>query len=71
MAIDHEFLFAFAEAIQSFLIKKLNLASSDGASRCASYLAEDESIIATRRDLTDKKKRLETIQTELLTFGLA
>ena len=70
MAIAHDLLFAFAESLQGCLIKKLNLTSHDGASRCASYLEEDASVVAMREELCSKKKRLEAVQAELLAFGL-
>ena len=71
MAIDNTFLFSFAEDLQPFLIEKLGLGTSTGSTRCALYLAEDVAIAAEREELSNKKKRLENIQSEISNFGLA
>ena len=67
MTIDHTFLFSFARALQQYLIEKLAVASP---ARCAAYLAEDPHIVAEREELMARKKRLESVQTELFNFGL-
>ncbi|TCD63213.1 hypothetical protein EIP91_005825 [Steccherinum ochraceum] len=70
MAIDQSFLFAFAYALQPYLIKKLGLGTATSSQRCALYLAEDPNVVAEREELTARKKRLESVQTELYNFGL-
>lgn len=70
LAIDHEFLYSFAEDLQDFLIEKLGLGSKDAAEKCAAYLAEDPHIVATREELLSRKRRLEKVQEQLLNFGL-
>ncbi|TCD68939.1 hypothetical protein EIP91_009329 [Steccherinum ochraceum] len=68
MAIDHSFLYAFAASLQTTLISKLGLGTKNGDVRCAAYLAEDESIVATRAELEGRKKRLEGVREELFVF---
>ncbi|KAK7676574.1 hypothetical protein QCA50_020450 [Cerrena zonata] len=70
MTIDHTFLFSFSELLQSFLIEKLALGTADSASRCAKYLSEDPGVVAEREELLSKKKRLDSIRTELVNFGV-
>lgn len=70
MTIDNEFLFAFAQSLQPFLIEKLGLGSPTASARCAAYLAEDPVVVAEREELTGRKKRLEAVQVELYNFGL-
>ena len=71
MAIDNTFLFSFAEDLQPFLIEKLELGTRAGSARCAAYLTEDVATAAQREELSNKKKRLENIQSEISNFGLA
>jgi len=66
MAIDSEFLFSFADDVQSYLVKKLGLVAPDSAVRCQTYLAEDPAIASSREELNSRKKRLEAIQKELV-----
>lgn len=71
MAIDHTFLFAFAETLQDFLIEKLGLGTANAAALCKAYLAEDPNIVTERAELTSKKHRLDNIQKELYNFDLS
>ncbi len=70
MVIDKTFLFAFAESLQGCLIEKLGLGMPNSTTRCATYLSEEPDVVARRDELTSKKARLQTIQTELFNFGL-
>ena len=71
MMIDKQFLFAFAETVQGFMIEKLGLGTPKAATRCALYLAEDPTIVARRDELTRKKARLERVQEDLDNFDLS
>ncbi|KAI0693477.1 P-loop containing nucleoside triphosphate hydrolase protein [Cytidiella melzeri] len=70
MTIDHSFLFGFVSAVQESLIEHLGLGTSNAGPRCAAYLAEDHRILSLREELLGKKKRLESVQSELDNFGL-
>ncbi|KAH8092248.1 P-loop containing nucleoside triphosphate hydrolase protein [Cristinia sonorae] len=70
MTIDSMLLFAFARELQPWLIEKLGLGSSTSGARCASYLAEDPTIVHERDELMARKKRLESVQMELFNAGL-
>lgn len=70
LVIDHEFLRAFGDDLQAHLIKQLGLGAEDAVAKCAAYLEEDPFIVSAREELTGRKKRLESVQEELLRFGL-
>lgn len=70
LAIDHTFLYALAEALQPCLIEKLGIGAANAAERCQAYLSEDPGVVALRDELTSRRKRLESVQTELFNFGL-
>lgn len=70
LSIDESFLYASADALQDFLIEKLELGKPDATERCRAYLIEDPSIVANRDKLCTKQKRLEVVQRELFSFGL-
>ncbi|CAL1698678.1 unnamed protein product [Somion occarium] len=70
MIIDHEFLFACSDALQAFLIEKLELATKNTSERCAVYVAEDAGITTMREELLARKKRLISAQQELLDFAI-
>ncbi|GJE97016.1 P-loop containing nucleoside triphosphate hydrolase protein [Phanerochaete sordida] len=70
LVIDHEFLRAFADALQEHLVRQLGLGAADGAAKCAAYLEENPFVTATRDELTSRKARLESVRDELAGFGL-
>jgi len=67
LTIDHAFLLAVSTALQQHLITQLGISSS---ARCVGYLAEDPHVVAEREELLGRKKRLESVRTELFNFGL-
>lgn len=69
--IDDKFLVAFRDALQSSLLQRLALGGPDSAGRCATYLMEDPAIVAERDELTSKRRKLELVQAELFSFGVA
>lgn len=68
--IDLKLVKAVAKTMQPFLIEKLGLGTVSGSARCAAYLAEDPNIVARREELVARKRRLESVDTELCNFGL-
>ena len=70
LAIDHHYLYKFANAVHARLFEKLMLGAPDAARRCAAYIAEDPSVVAARDELISKKKRLESVQQALISFGM-
>lgn len=70
LAIDYEFLRAFSEDLQECLLKHLGLGAADAVAKCAAYLEEDPFNTARREELLARKKRLESVQEELLRFGI-
>jgi len=68
--IDLQFVRAVAKELLPFLMKKFELGTANGAARCGMYLAEDESLVAKRDELTARKKRLDNVAAELYNFGL-
>ncbi|KZT10439.1 P-loop containing nucleoside triphosphate hydrolase protein [Laetiporus sulphureus 93-53] len=68
LAIDHTFLFAFADALQDHLIEKLGLGSEGAAARCAAYVSEDADVARMRMELSSKKDRLFSIKERLFEF---
>ncbi|KAH9928963.1 P-loop containing nucleoside triphosphate hydrolase protein [Fomitopsis serialis] len=71
LAIDHTFLFAFAEALQPHLIEDLALGKPDAAARCATYLVEDLDIVTRRQELIGRKTSLKKARMELMNASLA
>lgn len=71
MMIDKQFLHAFKDALQGFLIEKLGLGTQKAAARCALYLAEDPGVVAQRDEQTQKKERLLLVQADLDNFALS
>ncbi|KAK7461117.1 hypothetical protein VKT23_009043 [Stygiomarasmius scandens] len=67
--IDLRFVKALSKELQPFLISKFGLGTQMASERCAQYLAEDPSLIAKRDELTARKKRLDSVQQELMGFG--
>ena len=59
-----------ANELLQFLVEKFELGSPNATVHCRKYLAEDPDIVATRDELTARKKRLEIVTTELYNFGL-
>jgi hypothetical protein len=68
--LDHIFVKAVAKNLQTFLITKLGIGSTDSKDRLAMYLEEDPRVVAQRAELAARKKRLETVEVELQTFSL-
>lgn len=68
--IDDKFLAAFRDELQSFLLQHLALGGPDSATRCTAYLTEDPAIVMERDELTSKRRKLELVQAELLSFGI-
>lgn len=56
--------------LQPFLIKKMALGTHAGVSRCERFLAEDPDVLHNRKDLTQRKDRLEAIKGKLYSFGM-
>ncbi|TFY58284.1 hypothetical protein EVJ58_g6511 [Rhodofomes roseus] len=71
LAIDHTFLYAFAEALQLHLIENLALGAPDAAARCTAYLSEDLDIVMRRQELTGRKASLEKAKLELMSVSFA
>ncbi|KAH9843658.1 P-loop containing nucleoside triphosphate hydrolase protein [Rhodofomes roseus] len=71
LAIDHTFLYAFAEALQFHLIENLALGAPDAAARCTAYLSEDLDIVMRRQELTGRKASLEKAKLELMSVSFA
>ncbi|KAI0758724.1 P-loop containing nucleoside triphosphate hydrolase protein [Fomes fomentarius] len=70
LSIDNHFLYAFAEGLQAVLFEKLGLGSPNADAKCASYVAEEPSVVALRSEVLIKQKRLETVQRALFNFGM-
>ncbi|KIJ68611.1 hypothetical protein HYDPIDRAFT_146952 [Hydnomerulius pinastri MD-312] len=68
--LDHLFVKAVARQLQPFLITRLGIGSTQSKERLAMYLEEDSRVVAQRAELVARKTRLETVETELQTFGL-
>ncbi|KAF5376650.1 hypothetical protein D9615_007811 [Tricholomella constricta] len=69
--IDHMFVKAIAENMQSSLISKLALGTTDATERCSMYLAENPMVVVRRKELAARKQRLEEVKHALQTFGLS
>lgn len=67
--IDLLFIKGFSGALQQHLISEFGLGTAQAAERCKGYLIEDIQVVRKREDLVAMKRRLETIQNELLSFG--
>ena len=70
LTIDHQFLYGCRNSVQRVLFERLGLGEANPASRCASYIAEDPTVVTARDELLGKKKRLEAVQRALFRFGL-
>lgn len=66
LAIDHRYVRAFEKTIQATLVAGLKISASDAHDRCAKWMAEPESIVRKRAELTDRKERLEAARMELM-----
>lgn len=67
LAIDHTFLVYLAEKMQSSLLQKLRVSSTESA---RNYLSEDPLVHARRAELVAQRKRLEQMRKELFEFGM-
>ncbi|THU97629.1 hypothetical protein K435DRAFT_753802 [Dendrothele bispora CBS 962.96] len=67
--IDLRFVKALSREIQPFLITKFGLGTASASDRCKKYLEEDPTLVAKRDELVARKKRLESVQQELMGFG--
>ncbi|KAK7467517.1 hypothetical protein VKT23_004571 [Stygiomarasmius scandens] len=68
--IDSQFVRALSKELQSFLISKFELGTSTASERCAKYLVEDASLVSKREELTARRKRLESVQQQLINYGI-
>lgn len=68
--IDLLFLKAIRKDVQRFLTKNLSLGAADARDRCVKYLAEDPMMVARRDELIVRKKRLDSVQSQLRMFGV-
>ena len=68
--IDLKFLKAIRKELQGFLLPKLSIGAPDARDNCAKLLAEDPVMASRRDELTARKNRLESVQSELRMFGL-
>ncbi|KAJ1303118.1 hypothetical protein OPQ81_011319 [Rhizoctonia solani] len=66
LAIDHRYIRAFERAIQNTLVARLKISASDAHERCAKWMAEPQSVVRKRAELTDRKERLEAARIELM-----
>ncbi|CAE6452917.1 unnamed protein product [Rhizoctonia solani] len=66
LAIDHRYVRAFERAIQTTLVAGLKISASDAHDRCAKWMAESQSVVRKRAELTDRKERLEAARMELM-----
>jgi ferric-dicitrate binding protein FerR (iron transport regulator) len=67
--IDLVFLKSLTEKMQPFLISKMELGSASAADSNAKLLAEDPEMVAWRDELTERRKRLESVVAELKKYG--
>ncbi|CAE6500374.1 unnamed protein product [Rhizoctonia solani] len=66
LAIDHRYIRAFEKTIQATLVAGLKISASDAHDRCAKWMAEPQSVVRKRAELTDRKERLEAARMELM-----
>ncbi|KAH7337211.1 P-loop containing nucleoside triphosphate hydrolase protein [Rhizoctonia solani] len=66
LAIDHRYIRAFEKTIQTNLVAGLKISASDAHDRCAKWMAEPQSVVRKRAELTDRKERLEAARMELM-----
>ncbi|CAE7058326.1 unnamed protein product [Rhizoctonia solani] len=66
LAIDHRYIRAFEQAIQTTLVAGLKISSPDAHDRCAKWMAESQSVVRKRAELTDRKERLDAARMELM-----
>ncbi|CAE6540893.1 unnamed protein product [Rhizoctonia solani] len=66
LAIDHRYVRAFERTIQATLVAGLKISASDAHDRCAKWMAEPQSVVRKRAELTDRKERLEAARMELM-----
>ncbi|CAE6498607.1 unnamed protein product [Rhizoctonia solani] len=66
LAVDHRYIRAFERAIQTTLVAGLKISASDAHDRCTKWMAEPQSVIRKRAELTDRKERLEAARMELM-----
>lgn len=58
------------DTLQDRLFEQLGFGMDGTAERCAALLAEDPHVKAAREEASSRKKRLEKVQDQLLSFGL-
>ncbi|KAG8681260.1 hypothetical protein FRC11_001349, partial [Ceratobasidium sp. 423] len=66
LAIDHRYVRAFERTIQTTLVAGLKISAPDAHDRCAKWMAEPQSVVRKRAELTDRKERLEVARMELM-----
>jgi hypothetical protein len=66
LTIDHRYVRAFEKTIQATLVSGLKISASDAHDRCAKWMAEPQSVVRRRAELTDRKERLEAARMELM-----
>ncbi|KZV76766.1 hypothetical protein PENSPDRAFT_622214 [Peniophora sp. CONT] len=70
MLIDLKFLKELANKLQPHLLNALNVGGEDVRDRFERYFAEDEDIVARRKELMQRKETLEVVKAELYRFTL-
>ncbi|KAB5588706.1 Myxovirus resistance protein [Ceratobasidium theobromae] len=66
LAIDQHYVRAFERTIQAALIAGLKISSPEAHDRCATWMAEPQSVVRRRAELNDRKERLEAARMELM-----
>ena len=68
--IHHDFVQGFAYGLQAFLLGKLDLGGKDASERIEKLLEEDPHVSRTRKQLEDKKRKLENMKVRLNDFRI-
>ena len=68
--IHHDFVQGFAYGLQAFLLGKLDLGGKDASERIEKLLEEDPHVSRTRKQLEEKKRKLENMKVRLNDFRI-
>ena len=66
--IQHDFVQGFADTLQDFLLKKLELDDKSATGRFEKWLAEDPSVARARSRLQERLDRLTSIRLRLESY---
>jgi hypothetical protein len=72
MAIDHELILGLGQdrGLENDLLKGLGVTGPGGYERCREFLHEQPHLIVRRKDLQNRRERLESAKKELLDLWL-